>query len=417
MAHATLVAVTVALAHGLNDAYAAFVSPLLPRIMERLDLSIALAATLAMTFSIAASLLQPAVGYLADRFGRRAFLVAGPLMTGVFISLMGVVRDFWSLMLVLTLAGLGSAAFHPPGAALSARAAEGKGSGARLSIFSFGGSAGFAVGPLLAVGIVAWVGLEGLWMAALPLVVLIPLLWWALPADDPGAHAASPPPPPGQVLRALAGPLGVVYGVSAIMAFAQRAFVTMTPIIVVDAGGTEAQGAVALSVFLTGQVAGTLTGGVLADRTDRRRLLAWLCALAVPAHLAAVWLLPHGAAAYLPAAISGFLGMATLPPVVVMAQESMPSGAAVSSGIVMGLAWATGSVGVLGTGALADAVGPLQATLVSMPVMAAAAVLALHPATRRHRRAPAVGAEADLTETPVVSPDPTAAPVVSAEAD
>lgn len=83
------------------------------------------------------------------------------------------------------------------------------------------------------------------------------------------------------------------------------------------------------------------------------------------------------------AAVAGFLGMATLPPIVVMAQEMVPSGAAVSSGIVMGLAWAAGSVGVLATGAAADAVGPMMATLMSMPAILGAILLAAHPALRR----------------------------------
>jgi len=43
---AGVTALTVASAHALNDLYAAFLHPLLPRIMERLGLSIALAAVL-----------------------------------------------------------------------------------------------------------------------------------------------------------------------------------------------------------------------------------------------------------------------------------------------------------------------------------------------------------------------------------
>jgi FSR family fosmidomycin resistance protein-like MFS transporter len=132
------VAVAVGFAHLLNDAYASFLSPLLPRLMQNLDLTIALAASLAMTFSLASSLLQPAAGYLADRYGRRMFVVAGPLISGVFLSLIGLAPSVGMLVLVLILGGIGSAAFHPPAAAMSARAAEGKGSGLRMSVFSFG---------------------------------------------------------------------------------------------------------------------------------------------------------------------------------------------------------------------------------------------------------------------------------------
>jgi hypothetical protein len=81
--------------------------------------------------------------------------------------------------------------------------------------------------------------------------------------------------------------------------------------------------------------------------------------------------------------------MALLPPVVVMAQEIMPAGAAVSAGVVMGLAWATGSVVVLGTGILGDAVGARDAALLSVPLSLIGAALALHPAIRPFRRAPA----------------------------
>jgi FSR family fosmidomycin resistance protein-like MFS transporter len=381
---ATRIALVVAVAHGLTDAYASFLAPLLPRIMDRLGLSIALAATLAMTFSLSASLLQPLLGYLADRFGRRAFLVAGPLVSGVFVSLMGLAPTFEILVLILMVAGLGSAAFHPPGASYAARVSEGRGSGARYSIFSFGGSTGFAVGPLVAVGLVTWGGLEGLWVAMIPVLVLTPLFYRLLPrgSQDRSAH---PPPRPAEVLHHLRGTLGLVFGVSAAMAWAQRSYVTLIPIIIAYEGGSETLGALVLTVFNAAQAAGTLTGGALADRMDRRRLLVGLCVLAFPAYVAAVALEPGSPGAMVAAALSGFLGMATLPAIVVMAQETIPRGTAVGSGIVMGLAWAAGSVGVLLTGAAADTVGPAVATLATMPAILLAALLAAHPALRQGR--------------------------------
>lgn len=383
---AARVALVVALAHGLNDAYAAFVPPLLPRIMDRLGLSIAMAATLAMAFSIASSLFQPLLGWMADRYGRRAFVVAGPLITGFFVSLIGQAPTFGALLALLLLSGLGSAAFHPPGASYAVRVDEGKGSGLRMSVFSFGGTAGFAVGPLLAVGLVQWRGLEGLWIAMIPVVVLTPLLYRALPSGRAEARrAAHPPPSPLEVMRHLAGPLGLVFGVSALMAYSQRIYVTLEPIIVARAGGSETLGAVALTVYLGAQALGTVAGGWLADRFDRRAVLSTLCGLAVPAHLLAIGLPPGSAPALVAAGCAGFLGMATLPPVVVVAQELIPRGAAVGSGIVMGLAWALGSVGVLGVGALADVVGPRTAALWSLPLALGAVILASRPSLGRGR--------------------------------
>lgn len=392
--------VVIALAHALNDAYASFVPPLLPRIMGDLGLSIALATTLAVAFSVASALPQPLFGYLADRFGRRIFAVLGPLLTGVFVALMGWANGFWMLVLLLTVAGIGSAAFHPPGASYAVRVTEGKGGGARYSVFSFGGAVGFALGPLIAVTLVQSRGMEGLWVAMVPVVLLAPLIYLGLPSGRAEARDGSRPPPPHEVLRHLRGPLGLIFGISATMAFVQRTFLIMEPMMVAESGGSEMLGAVALSVYLGAQALGTVAGGVLADRVSRRLLLAHLCFWAVPAHIVAVLLGPGGGLGLAAVAVAGFLGMATLPPIVVMAQEMVPTGAAVSSGIVMGLAWATGSVAVLATGAVADVIGPQMATLVSMPVALLAVALALHPALSRSE---ALARAAGPPETPVGS--------------
>lgn len=370
------VAVSVALLHGLNDAYAAFLHPLLPRIMERLELSIALAATLAMVLSLASSLIQPLMGLLADRRGHRLFVVGGPVLSGVFLSLIGVAPSFSVLVVFLLLGGLGSAAFHPPGASLAVRVSEGAGSGARYSIFSVGGALGYAVGPLAAVGLVAWLGMEGLWVAMLPVLVCGAVLWSRLPPSVP--RGSRPSPVSGRaVLRMLAGPLGLLFGISALGAFLQRVFLTMQPIIVHQGGGSEALGAFSLTVYLVGQAVGTLAAGLLTDHMDRRTLLLWLILLSVPAHLAAFTLAPGAAAGILVTALAGALNMALLPPVVVMAQEMVPEGAGLLSGIVMGLAWAAGSVGVLGTGVLGDWVGAREAALASVPLMLVGVGLAM----------------------------------------
>ena len=373
-------ALVVAGAHALTDAYASVLPPLLPRIMNELGISIALTATLAVASGVAGALPQPFLGYLADRFGRRAFTAFGPLLAGAAVGSIAFASSFWTLVLVLVLAGIGNAAFHPPGAAYAARVGEGKGTGRRYSLFAFGGAAGFAIGPYAAVQLVQWRGLDGFWVAMLPAVVLTPLVFLALPPDSRDGHAHATLPTPRMVVALLKGPLGVMFGISATMSFVQRTFLTMEPIIVSVNGGSEDLGAVALSLYLGAQSFGMVMGGMLADHMNRRTLLVRLCTAALPAHLVAIWLGPGTALGFGAIAAAGFLGLATLPPLVVMAQENLPSAAGLSSGIVMGLAWATGSLGVLGTGALADAIGPYVAAMVSMPVMLVALGLALHPA-------------------------------------
>ena len=382
---ATYIAGLVALAHGVNDTYAAFLAPLLPRIMDRLDLSIALAATLAMTLSLAASVLQPLMGYLSDRYGKRVFVVLGPLLSAIFLPLMGVTSSFWILVLFLLLGGLGSAVFHPPAVSMAARVSEGKGSGLRMSIFSLGGSLGWAIGPLIAVGMVGWVGMERLWLAMIPGILVAIVLYPLLPAGrtDRGTRL---PPSPRKTLGQLRGPLGLLFGISVVGAFSQRVFLTMGPIVAARAGASEAAGALALSLYLGTQALGTLAGGYLADRMDRSYLLAGLSFFAFPAHFLAVSLAPGEVPAFVMAGVAGFFGMAMMPAIVVKAQELLPDSAAVSSGIVMGLAWGVGSLGVLGTGALGDWIGPREAAMVSMPALLLGTFLALQPKLRERDR-------------------------------
>ncbi len=379
------VVIAVGIAHFINDAYSSFLSPLLPRLMDNLGMSIALAASLAMTWSLAASLIQPVAGYLADRYGRKFFIIGGPLVSGVFLSLIGLAPSVEILALILIVGGMGSAAFHPPGAAMSGGAAEGQGSGLRMSFFAFSGLLGFAVGPLAVVGLVATVGLSGMWIAMIPAVVVCGVLFKALPADRPHPDA-KPPPRPREVLRMLRGPLGVIFGIGAVSGFVQRLFTTLSPIISFQDGVSEATGAVILSVYMAGQAVGTLVGGILTDRMDRVHLLAGLTALSLPAHLFAFWLPAGSPLMLLSAAIAGCLNLALMPPVIVLAQEIMPESKGVGSSIVMGLAWATGSVVVIAFGFLGDGIGPRPAALISLPLLAIGTALAFHPTLRLHRR-------------------------------
>ena len=353
--------------------------------MNHLEMSIAVAATLAMTWSLAASLIQPAAGYLADRYGRKLFVIGGPLISGVFLSLIGLAPSVEVLALILIAGGIGSAAFHPPGAAMSGGAAGGKGSGLRMSIFAFGGLLGFAVGPLMVVGLVAVVGLSGMWVAMIPAIAVCGLLLKILPADRPHPDAA-PPTPPRELLRALRGPLGVIFVISALSGGLQRLFLTLSPIISFQDGVSEATGALGLERLsgrpgdrhpLGGRTHGPYGSCVPPRRLDGPcpsgsfvRVLA-TCGVSIDV--------------YLSAAVAGFLNLALMPPVIVIAQEILPDNKGVGSGIVMGLAWAVGSIAVIGFGFLADGIGPRPAAIASLPLLVIGTVLAFHPSLRLHR--------------------------------
>src|SRR2546426_11616599 len=62
-------------AHFLNDFYVAFLAPLLPLVVAKFNLSLALAGLLATVLTTSAAMTQPLFGIMADRLKRRGFLV------------------------------------------------------------------------------------------------------------------------------------------------------------------------------------------------------------------------------------------------------------------------------------------------------------------------------------------------------
>jgi len=149
----------VTLGHFLNDSYGSFFTPILPLLIERLSLSLTAASGLASIPSLTAAIFQPLYGMASDRIRGRLFILLGPFLSVICMGLIGVVPNAWLLGLLLLLAGLGSAAFHPQAVA-AAGTVSGTRKGLGISVFTFGGSLGFAVGPLAIIGAVRFWGLD-----------------------------------------------------------------------------------------------------------------------------------------------------------------------------------------------------------------------------------------------------------------
>ena len=175
----------------------------------------------------------------------------------------------------MAVSGLGVAAFHPEGARYAnyvSRRERGRG----MSMFSLGGNAGFALGPLLMTPAVLAFGLHGtalvlipLWLGAALLAVELRRLRTFAPATPGGASNGN-----GSRREDAWGPfarLGSVIGLRSVVFFGLQAFV---PVYFAHQLGTsEAAGNAALSVMLVAGACGTYVGGRLMDRIGRRVIL------------------------------------------------------------------------------------------------------------------------------------------------
>ena len=99
--------------HFAGDFYVSFVNPLLPVLVEKFSLSLTQVGLLAGMMRMLAFVVQPPVGYFADRYRSRVFILGGPLLSIVFIATMGFAPSFPVLLLFVALGSIGAAMFHP----------------------------------------------------------------------------------------------------------------------------------------------------------------------------------------------------------------------------------------------------------------------------------------------------------------
>jgi FSR family fosmidomycin resistance protein-like MFS transporter len=140
----------------------------------------------------------------------------------------------------------------------------------------------------------------------------------------------------------------------------------MSPIWYSELGFSQAfYGLLAAVIILSGAV-GTLFGGAFADRIGQRRVVAGALVLTIPALL--LYAAFPGPQGLLLAGIFGFFCDASLSVTLVMAQRLVPGRVGVASGVILGLGFVTGGIGVPITGRIADLFG-MQVALASLTVL------------------------------------------------
>jgi FSR family fosmidomycin resistance protein-like MFS transporter len=111
---------------------------------------------------------------------------------------------------------------------------------------------------------------------------------------------------------------------------------------------------------------GTVGCGSLADRYGRRAVILATLVLSIPAIL--LFTAFPGPWAFVSGVLIGFLAASTAPLMLLMAQQLMADRAGLASGLVLGLGFVTGAVGVPINGAIADSIG-LQSSLMTHVVL------------------------------------------------
>ena len=368
--HRSAIAVLSA-GHLFTDLNQGAMPAMLPFFVTQYHLNYQQAAGLVFAATAASSILQPLFGQFADRKPARWLMPAGVLVAGLGMALTGAAGSYWLMAGVLVLSGLGVAAFHPE-AARSMNAAAGQRKATGMSVFSMGGSGGFALGPLVATALMLNFGIRGSLLLAVPAAAMalvlfsqlgrLPSLQMAARRGLEGAGAAVAALP--DAWAPFSRLVGAVIFRSVIF-FGFNTFLSLYWINIL--GQSPAAGGGILALWLFAGLAGALIGGRLSDRYGARQVGIWAATATVPLLVAFV-VVQHPLLAALLLAVIGILQAAPSSGLVVLGQELLPNHVGVASGLTIGLSVSVGGATAPLLGWLADHYG-IPAALLSLAVM------------------------------------------------
>ncbi|MCY4590812.1 MAG: MFS transporter [Alphaproteobacteria bacterium] len=325
----------VGTAHAASHFFHLVLPPLFPLLRTEFDLSYAALGLLTALFYGASGIAQTIAGFLVDRFGARRILLGGLILLSVSVTGYGFATEFWMLLVLSVLAGLGNSVFHPADLSILTSKVSPSRLGRAYGAHALCGYLGWAVAPGFVVAVASladWrVAVIAAGLAGLAVVVLL-VVW----GGEDLAEAPAPPP----VRRGTAGILRdvrLLLSPTILSCFAYFTFLSAALVGVQTFGLTAMQviysvtlqhATIALTAFLVGGAAGIFVGGFAADRTERHDVIAMSGVMLSAVVLVAIGAEMTGGGLLVPAiAMAGFLSGTTSPSRDMLVRKATPGGA------------------------------------------------------------------------------------------
>jgi MFS family permease len=294
--------------HFFSHFYLLLIPPLFPLLRDAYGVGFTELGVAVAAMSMTSTLAQVPMGFLVDRYGARAILIAGIYLESLAIALVGVFPLYAALVALMVAAGFANAIYHPADYALLNATVDRRRIGRSFSYHTFSGHMGDALGPVAVLFLASFLD----WRAAIFIcgaggAVVATLLWVHAGAlDDPAAgREAESAGPTGQrtgiaLLLSVPVLMGLLFftGIS----ITARGYTNFGIASLHELYGTPlAMAGVVLSCYLFASPAGVLLGGLFADRIVHHDRVAAGCFLVMCACAATL------AAFDLPLAVIGAL--------------------------------------------------------------------------------------------------------------
>lgn len=368
--------VVVSWGHFWSDLYANMLPPLLPFICGMWELSNTKIALIVSIQSAVANFLQPFLGFIIDRNPQKWSLNLAIVLTAVPMCFIYLAENYIIFILMVALAAIGSAIFHPLGATKAVENANLEDRALKMSLFSSLGNLGFAISPAITAVIVSAWGIKALTLVLIPGIIFIVVVLTnkSIKSLKYTVYHTSPQAEEIYSIRNFR-PLIILSSIVALRTWVIVAISIFVPLWLVSQGASKQAGGLNLTYFLLSGTIGGFVLGYIYPKTGGRVLL--LTTFAVSLVLLPMYLYSPDVLKIYILCVLGFFLAGTIPVTIVIGQELLPGRAGLASGMTMGLAYGLGGLGTSLTGIAADIWGIPRALLITSLSLVVASVLTL----------------------------------------
>lgn len=347
----------ISFSHLLNDMIQSLILAIYPLLQADFSLSFVQIGMITLTYQIAASILQPIIGYYTDKYPQPYSLPIGMGFTLTGLLLLAMAESFPMILVAAALVGTGSSVFHPESSRV-ARMASGGRHGLAQSFFQVGGNLGSSLGPLLAALIIEPYGKGNVgWFSFAALLAIIVLLqvsrWYKQQHINFKKSAQAEAVVKRLPRKTVIGSLSVLLILIFSKYFYLASISSYYTFYLIDKFGVSIQNAqIHLFIFLFAVAAGTMIGGPIGDKIGRKYVI-WFSILGVAPFTLA---LPY-VSLYWTSVLTVIIGLilaSAFSAILVYAQELIPGKTGMVSGLFFGLAFGMGGVGAAVLGYIAD---------------------------------------------------------------
>jgi FSR family fosmidomycin resistance protein-like MFS transporter len=359
--------IAVSMGHFTNDFFVGLIAPISLYFALKLGLNLTQQGILSIVMLVFSSFFQPIFGLLSDKRGKPKHLIISIIWITVWISISGLVNNFYLLVIVLALGTSASALYHPLGST-TAVALGGSSKGTSLSVFMTVGGFSATVSSVVGLWIASTYGVEKLVYLMIPGCIAAVIMYYLgiqnvmLDTEENSSKNKDSTKIKEKVKLNMSGKdlswFAVLIYISLIKVLCGRFIVTYgIQILTVK---NFIYGAILLTVHLFGRPVGTMLGGILIDKIGERKVFI----TGMVASFLSLSMIGYGGSIIAAIGVGslGFTLSLSNTVGVLMSHKIIPNSQSFATGLIMGIPGGIGSISMIFFSGIADVNGLVYST-------------------------------------------------------